>query len=109
MNPLSRPDPRKFVHPFQRITITGSCGSFGCLPKFIEFTVFLVSTLLTNQPCAKILIDFFRIVMLNITVDYVANIILHKVVFIIVFRNTYINITIQEKKLREDPEENNKH
>ena len=47
--------------------------------------------------------------MLNITVDYDANIILHKVVFIIVFRNTYINITIQEKKLREDPEENNKH
>ena len=46
---------------------------------------FFVGTLFVSQPCTKILIDFLRIVMFNIAVDYVANIILHKVIFIIVF------------------------
>lgn len=104
MYPAPRSDACQFTHPFQRMTVAGSRCRFGSFPKLIEFMIFFIGTFFVGQPCTEILIDFFRIVVIDITVDYIANIILHKVIFIVLFRNAYVNITTQQGQLREKTE-----
>ena len=80
-NPSSCTDSGQFVHPLQRMLIIGRRYRFGIFPKFIQGLFFFIGMLFVSQPCTKVLIDFFRVVVFYVTADNIVNIILHKSIY----------------------------